>query len=78
MQYKPTLRANGAVECISVDQEALLLTAAVGFEHIDRVDGVSGHTPGVHKLHSHGSIHHHVSKKFGITEGQQLRQKFFV
>lgn len=73
--FKPTLGANSAVQCISVDQEALLLTAAMGFQHIDRVDRVPGNTPGVHKLHGHGSVHHHVSKEVGITEGQRLRHK---
>lgn len=70
---KLTLWANSAVQCISIDQEALFLTAAMGFQHVDRVDGVLGDTPAVHKLHSHGGIHHHVCKEVRITVGQQLR-----
>lgn len=72
-ESKPTLWANSAVQRISIDQEALLLTAAMGFQHVDRVDGVSGHAPGVHELHSHGGVHHHVGKEVRITGGQRLR-----
>ncbi len=46
----------------------------MGFQHIDRVDGVFGHPLAVHELHSQGSIHHHVSKEVSITEGSGLRQ----
>lgn len=68
-----TLWAHRAVQSISINQEALLLTTAVGFQDIDRVDGVSGCPLAVHKLYSHGSIHHHVSKEFCITGGSRLR-----
>lgn len=69
-----TLWANCAVQCISIDQEALFLAAAMCFQHIDRVDGILGHTLAVHKLHSQGSIHHHVRKEICITEGSGSRQ----
>lgn len=45
----------------------------MGFQDIDRVDGVFGDSLAVYKLHSHGSIHHHVSKKVSITEQVELR-----
>lgn len=68
-----TLRANCTVKCISVNQEALLLTAAMGFQDVDRIDGVFGDSLAVYKLHSHGSIDHHVSKEVSITEKVELR-----
>lgn len=33
--HKRTLRPYSAVECVSVDQIALLLAASVGFKHVD-------------------------------------------
>lgn len=40
----------------------------MGFQHIDGVDGVFGDALAVHKLHSHGGIHHHVREEVRITE----------
>lgn len=71
---KLTLWPNSAVHCVSINQETLLLAAAVSFQHIHRVDGIFGHPLDVHKLHSKSSIHHHVSKEICITEGSRLRQ----
>lgn len=69
-----TLWADCAVQRIPINQEALFLAAAMGFQHIHRVDGVFGHSPAVHKLHSNGGIHHHVGEEFWITKGSGLRQ----
>lgn len=66
---KPTVWSNCAVQCIAINQEALFLAAAMGFQHIHRVDGIFGHPLAVHKLHSNDSINHHVSKEITITEG---------
>lgn len=69
MFYTCTLRPYSAIECVSIDQIALLLAASVGFEHINRVDGVPRHTLLIHKLHCQSSVHHHVGKEVCITEG---------
>ncbi len=74
LRNERTLWANGAVQCISIDQETFFLATSVGFQHIDGVDGVFGHPLTVHKLHSHGSIHHHVGEEVCITDGSGLRQ----
>lgn len=45
----------------------------MGFQHVDRVDGILGHPLAVYKLHGHGSIHDHVSKEVSITADGGLR-----
>lgn len=45
----------------------------MGLQDIDRVDGVFGNPLAVYELHSHGSIHHHVSKEVSVTEEVELR-----
>lgn len=70
---KLTLRADRTVQSISVHQEALLLAAAMSFQHVDRVDGIFGHTFAVHKLHSNGSVNHHVSEEVCVTEGPEVK-----
>lgn len=62
-----TLRSDGAVKSVSVDEETLFLAAPVSLQHIDGVDGIASHTFTINKLHSKGSVHHHISKKISIT-----------